>query len=99
MDDRTRRALSRGHLIDITTTGRRSGAPRRIEIAFHNIEGRLFVSGMPSRRTRAWIHNLEADPRLTIHLKAAARANLPGRARIVSDPAERQSILETVARN
>ncbi|MBA2313903.1 MAG: hypothetical protein H0V87_00825 [Chloroflexi bacterium] len=48
MDDRTRRALSRGHLIDITTTGRRSGAPRRIEIAFHNIEGRLFVSGMPA---------------------------------------------------
>jgi len=99
MDDRTRRALSRGHLIDITTTGRRSGAPRRIEIAFHNIEGRLFVSGMPSRRTRARIHNLEADPRLTFHLKAAVRADLPGRARIVSDPAERQSILETVARN
>jgi len=43
---------------------------------------------MPSRRTRAWIHNLEADPRLTFHLKAAVRADLPGRARIVSDPAE-----------
>ena len=98
MQDDVRRALSRGQLIDITTTGRRTGTPRRIEIALHAIDGRLFISGMPSRRTRAWIHNLRADPRLTIHLKGDVRADLPARARIVNDPDERRRVLAAVAR-
>ena len=41
-------ALERGHTIDITTTGRRSGEPRRIEIVFHNVDGRIYISGVPS---------------------------------------------------
>ena len=69
MDEDIRRALSHGQTIDITTTGRRTGQPRRIEIVFHVFDGRLYISGTPSPRTRAWIHNLEADPRLTFHLK------------------------------
>lgn len=97
MDDRTRRALARGHLVDITTTGRHTGLPRRIEIVFHNIEGRIFISGMPARRRRSWLANLEADPRLTFHLKGTFRADLPATARIVSDEAERRSILRHVA--
>lgn len=36
MDDSIRRALMRGGVIDITTVGRRSGRPRRIEIVFHD---------------------------------------------------------------
>jgi deazaflavin-dependent oxidoreductase (nitroreductase family) len=98
MDSATRAALRRGQLIDITTTGRRTRRPRRIEIVFHPIGGRLYISGMPSRRTRAWIRNLEADPRLTFHLKGAVRADIPGRARIITDPTERRQILEYVAR-
>ena len=47
MDERIQRALSRGHRIDITTTGRKTGAPRRIEIVFHNIDGRIYISGIP----------------------------------------------------
>ena len=62
MDPRIRAALDRGGIIDITTTGRRSGEPRRIEIVFHNIRGRIVISGMPAReRVRAWLRNLEAD--------------------------------------
>jgi hypothetical protein len=53
MNDEVRRALSHGHTIDITTTGRRTGLPRRIEITFFNFDGRLYISGMPSRRKRA----------------------------------------------
>jgi deazaflavin-dependent oxidoreductase (nitroreductase family) len=96
-DDRLRRALSRGHRIDITTTGRRTGVPRRIEIVFHNIDGRIYISGLPSRRKRAWIYNLEADPRLTFHLTSLG-ADLAARARIITDPAERRTILAEVAR-
>ena len=100
MDPAITSALDRGGVIDITTTGRKSGEPRRIEIVFHNVDGRIVISGMPMRdRTRAWIHNLEADPRLTVHLKQGVGADLPGTARIVTDEAERRELLVHVARN
>lgn len=92
------RALSRGQTVDITTTGRRSGLPRRIEIVFHNFDGRLYISGMPrAGRTRAWIHNLEANPRFTFHLKGAVAADLPATARVITDEAERRAVLARVA--
>ena len=97
--DALRAALAHGGVIDITTTGRRSGAPRRIEIAFHVIGGRLYISGMPSPRRRSWLANLEANPRLTFHLKGAVAADLPATARIVGDEAERRSVLAHVARS
>jgi deazaflavin-dependent oxidoreductase (nitroreductase family) len=99
MDDSIRRALTEGGTIDITTTGRRSGQPRRIEIVFHVIGGRVYISGMPrADRKRRWLSNLEADPRLTVHLKRGVTADLPATARVVTDIAERRAILEHVAR-
>jgi deazaflavin-dependent oxidoreductase (nitroreductase family) len=98
MDDTIRTALSSGGTIDITTTGRKTGEPRRIEIVFHRIDGRMWISGMPSPRRRSWIANLAEDPHLTVHLKGPrAVADLPATARIVDDPAERRPILERVA--
>jgi deazaflavin-dependent oxidoreductase (nitroreductase family) len=100
LEPTVRAALDRGGIIDITTTGRRSGEPRRIEIAFHNVDGQIIISGMPMReRTRAWIRNLEADPTLTVHLKREVSADLAGTARIVTDEAERRRLLVQVARN
>jgi deazaflavin-dependent oxidoreductase (nitroreductase family) len=98
MDDRLARALSRGHRIDITTTGRRTHLPRRIELVFHNLAGRIFISGMPSRRRRSWLANLDAEPRFTFHLKGAIAADLPATARIVTDEAERREALTQIAR-
>jgi len=99
MTDPIQTALSRGGTIDITTTGRTSGEPRRIEIVFHRIDGRIWISGMPSPRRRSWLANLADDPRLTFHLKGPiAVADLPATARIVDDAAERRTILERVAR-
>ncbi|SRR5712692_6585609 len=92
------RALERGHTIDITTTGRRSGEPRRIEIMFHNIDGRIYISGEPYPRKRRWLLNLEADPHFTFHLKGKTRADLPAVARAIDDKAERRAILPHVAR-
>ncbi len=99
INDAIRAALERGHTIDITTTGRRSGAPRRIEIVFHNIDGRIYISGIPSQRKRSWLANLEAEPHLTFHLKGRVRADLPATARVIADEAERRTILQHVARN
>jgi len=78
LDDPIRAALGRGGTIDITTTGRQTGEPRRIEIVFHRIDGRIWISGLPSPRRRSWIANLAEDPRLTVHLKGpVAVADLP----------------------
>ncbi|MCI0582031.1 MAG: nitroreductase/quinone reductase family protein [Chloroflexi bacterium] len=99
MDRDIRRALSHGHVIDITTTGRVTGRPRRIEIVFHVFDGRIYISGIPrADRVRAWLRNLEADPRLTVHLKAIVQAELAATARIITEPEERRQILEKVAR-
>jgi deazaflavin-dependent oxidoreductase (nitroreductase family) len=91
-------ALARGHTIDITTTGRRSGKPRRIEIVFHNIDGRIYISGIPRREKRDWLLNLEADPRFTFHLKGRTQADLPATARVIDDDGERRQVLPHVAR-
>lgn len=100
MDPAVRAALDRGGIIDITTIGRRSGEPRRIEIVLHNVGGRLVISGMPIReRHRAWLRNLEADPRLTVHLKQGVVVDLPATARIVTAEAERRDLLVDVAQS
>jgi deazaflavin-dependent oxidoreductase (nitroreductase family) len=101
MDDTVRAALAHAQTIDLTTTGRRSGQPRRIEIVLHNLDGRLVISGMPMPgRTRAWIHNVEADPAVVIHLKSrGVTADLGGTARVVTDPAERRELIVGVAQN
>ena len=97
MDDAIRRALSKGQVIDITTTGRTSGVPRRIEIVFHGFDGHVYISGMPrADRRRSWLANLEADPHLTFHLKRDVKADLPATARIISDEAERRTVLSKV---
>ena len=72
MDDTIRRALQRRNLIDITTTGRRTGEARRIEIVFHSFDGRTYIAGMPNVRKRAWMANLEANPRFMFHLKGTS---------------------------
>ena len=97
--DAIRRFLSRGGLIDITTTGRRTGQPRRIEIVFHNIGGRLIITGQPREQKRAWLVNLEADPRLTVHIKGPLSTDLPATARVITDAAERRATAEWVVTN
>ena len=96
-DERVARALSRGHRIDITTTGRRSGMPRRIELVFHNIDGRIVISGLPGRRD--WYANLVSNPRFTFHLTGPVKADLPATARPITEPVERKALMERVARN
>ena len=95
-EPRVAEALRRGGLIDITTSGRRTGRPRRIEIVFFGIDGRVYITGSPG--SRGWLANLQADPRLTFHLKRGVVADLPATARIVTDPVERRMVVETACR-
>jgi deazaflavin-dependent oxidoreductase (nitroreductase family) len=95
--DAVRLALRTGGVIDITTTGRRSGEPRRIEIVFHHLDGRVWISGLPG--PRAWLDNLRADPRLTFHLKGGIHADLAATARIVEDELTRRAMLTRITRS
>ena len=91
MDERIRRALGNDRTIDITTTGRTSGEPRRIEIWRYRYDGRIFLSGSPG--TRDWYANLLANPEFTFHLKGSTRADLPAIAHPITDGAERREVI------
>jgi len=94
MDSEIERALKTDGLIDITTVGRKTGKPHKIEIAFHNFEGVLYISGRPGRRD--WYANLVAKPQFTIHLKQSTLADLPARAIPITDEAARRTVLSRV---
>src|ERR1700680_990699 len=94
LDDKVRDALSRPMtVVDISTTGRKSGQERRLEIVLHNSGGRLYISGHPSRTRRSWLANVDANPKFTLHLKRGARADLPAPAREITGPKESRQAL------
>lgn len=94
-DANVARALEHGGLIDITTRGRRTGQLRRIELVFHNLDGRIYISGRPGRR--GWYANLVADPHFTFHLGGSVVADLPATARPITDLEERRRVLTPIA--
>jgi deazaflavin-dependent oxidoreductase (nitroreductase family) len=79
--------------IDITTTGRRSGLPRRIEIVFYRLGDDIYLSGIPGPTARHWLANLAAHPEFTFHLKHHLVVDLPASATVIVDPAERRRVL------
>jgi deazaflavin-dependent oxidoreductase (nitroreductase family) len=91
MDERVQRALENDRTIDITTTGRRSGEQRRIEIWRYRYDGRTFLSGSPG--TRDWYANLVENPQFTFHLKGSVQADLPAVARPITDEEERREVV------
>ncbi len=94
MDEQIERALKQDQTIDIITTGRKSGQPRRVEIWFHRVGDRIYITGTPG--PRAWLANLRANPEFTFHLKETVQADLPARARVIDDPAERRRVMAAV---
>jgi deazaflavin-dependent oxidoreductase (nitroreductase family) len=76
--------------IDITTIGRRSGVPRRIETWFYRVDDRWYLTGEAGRRD--WHANLRANPRFTVHLKHGVSADLPATGRPVDEPTRRRVI-------
>ena len=51
----------------LTTTGRRTGAPRTIEIWFTQHAGRLYVISELGERSQ-WVRNLRHDPRVAVRV-------------------------------
>jgi hypothetical protein len=96
MDELIQEALQKDRTIDITTTGRDSGQPRRIEMWFHYVDGIVYITGTPG--TRDWYANLLADPSFVFHLKETTKADLTARATPVTEAPERRPILEVITK-
>src|ERR687889_800053 len=90
MNERVRQALARDRTIDITTIGRNSGMPRRIETWFYRVDDQIYLTGSPGRRD--WYANLLANPEFTFHLKQSVAADLAAKAFPVSNPDTRRAI-------
>ncbi len=91
MADDVREILTVGELVDITTTGRKSGEARRIEIRLHVLDGRFYLSGRPGN-PRSWLANMAAHPEMTLHLKQAIVRDVPSTAAVISDADERRRV-------
>ena len=92
MSERVASALADDPTIDITTTGRRSGQARRIEIWMMVVDDRFFITGTPGRRD--WLANLRADPSLVVHLRGDSPKDLDAVATEVRDEGTRRAVLE-----
>lgn len=84
--------MDQGGIADITTIGRKTGEPRRIEIYFHQFDGDYYLTGRHGRR-RDWEANILANPEFTLHLKRGITADLPVVGEPEPDPGERGRIL------
>jgi deazaflavin-dependent oxidoreductase (nitroreductase family) len=94
LDDRIRQALEHDRAIFITTTGRRSGLPRRTQMWFHNVAGQIYLTGTPYRRD--WYANLLGNPSFIFHLGESVAADLPARATPVTDPDRRRAVIAEI---
>jgi F420H(2)-dependent quinone reductase len=83
-------------IIDITTTGRRTGRPRRIEIFFYRAAGSTYLCSGAGGAATDWHANLLADPAFIFHLKHGIRADLSALATPVTGLAERQGVLAEI---
>lgn len=92
MKEEIKDALDRGGIADITTIGRRSGEPRRIEIYFHQFDGQYFLTGRPGPK-RDWESNIKANPDFILHLKRDVVVDIPAIGEPEPNPQVRKEIL------
>ena len=97
IDQTIKHALQNGLTCDITTVGRTSGQPRRIEIWYFVIDDRVYITGTPGPRD--WYANMLAAPHFTFHVKQGAQADLPARAIPIADAAERRRVIGAIMRS
>lgn len=97
MNAQIEKALQHDRLIDITTLGAKSKQAHKIEIAFHYLDGVVYISGLPGKRD--WYANLVAHPDFTFHLKQSLQADIPARATPITDEPTRRMILTRVTAN
>ncbi len=95
MNEQIAYALQNDDVIDITTIGRKSGQPKRIEIWFRQVDGKIYITGTPG--TRDWYANMLANPSIIFHIKQSATIDISATVYPINDKAERRRILSDPA--
>ena len=75
--------------VDITTTGRRTGQARRVEIWWFRVDGRFVITGTPGKRD--WLANVRANPHLTVHV---GEVDIEATVTEIEDPVFRRVVFE-----
>ncbi len=95
-----RDALWKDRTIDIITIGAKTGLPRRIEIWFTNVNGRIIICGTPNAKggkgrysPRDWLANLRVHPDFSFCLKESLQIELPAKAVEIIDPEDRRYLM------
>ena len=91
MNPEIQHTLENDRLIDITTTGRKSGKPHRIEIMFDYFQGKIYLSGRPNLK-KDWYANMLANPGFTVHFKQSLQQDVPATANPVTNEALRRDV-------
>ncbi len=79
--------LARYRTIDLTTYGRRSGRPARIEIWWFRVDDRFVITGTPGKRD--WLATIRANPNVIVH---SPIGDHPGSASEIADAAFRRRV-------
>ena len=102
MKEAIKMALKHDRTIDIITIGVKTGLPRRTEIWFTKIKGRIIICGTPDpkggkgpRVKRDWLANLKANPEFTFCLKESIKIELPAKAIEIVDPEDRRYLMNS----
>lgn len=92
MDTAIKEAMDRGGIADITTVGRKTGLPRRVEIYFHQFDGQYYLTGRPGFK-RDWEANIKANPEFTLHLKRGVTVDVPVVGEVEADSDQKAAII------
>ena len=87
LDDELITRLAAQRTIDLTTIGRRTGVPSRIEIWWFHVDDRFIITGTPGKRD--WLANVLENPAVVVHTFSG---DFPGRAELVTDDQFRRRV-------
>lgn len=85
----TERRLSAIRTIELTTYGRRTGRPNRVEIWWFRFDDRFVITGTPGPRD--WLANVRANPAVVVH---AGGSDHPGHAIEITDEGWKRRFFE-----
>jgi deazaflavin-dependent oxidoreductase (nitroreductase family) len=82
------RAIESRSTVELTTTGRKSGKPRKATIWFVHEGGRIYLQSGQGGKTD-WYRNLTKNPEVTLDF---GELRFRGRAKVVDDPKEEERV-------
>lgn len=95
MNEQISWAIKHDWLVDITTTGRKSGKKHTVEVLLRQIDGQVYLSNQPGAK-RDWAANLLVNPEFVYHLKQSAKVAMKAKATPIYDPEDRREVYGVV---